>query len=173
VVGWIRCSWRARQGIRRRGLGVLVRLAPQPRLPPPPVHNCAPPPLRTGLAPFTHPAPNHHFRNSRSGAERLSHRLSVPVYGRCPHLPAMAASPPSLHPHYQASSVLRSDPTSRTPFALLASSARTGILPRGRAAWISLVTVMTARQARTGLRPRVPPRRSPPRDAGCCLRPCT
>jgi hypothetical protein len=73
----------------------------------------------------------------------------------------MVAPPPSLHPHYQASSVLRRDPTSTAPSAFLASSARTGILPRGRKPWISLVTGMTHRQARTGLRPRVPQRLSP------------
>lgn len=73
----------------------------------------------------------------------------------------MVAPPPSLHPSYRASSVLRGDPTSTTPSAFLASSARTGILPRRREPWISLVTVMTDRRARTGLRPRVPPHRSP------------
>lgn len=74
---------------------------------------------------------------------------------------AMVAPPPSLHPRYQASSVLFGDPTSTAPSAFLASSARTGILPRGREPWISLVTVMTNRRARTGLRPRVPPHHSP------------
>jgi len=73
----------------------------------------------------------------------------------------MMAPPPSLHPRYQASSVLRSDPTSTAPSAFLASSARTDILPRGREPRISLVTGMTDRQARTGLRPRVPLRLSP------------
>src|SRR5262245_33911133 len=73
----------------------------------------------------------------------------------------MVAPPPSLHPRYQASSVLFGDPTSTAPFAFLASSARTGILPRGRKPWISPVTVMTDRRARTGLRPRVPLHRSP------------
>ncbi len=73
----------------------------------------------------------------------------------------MVAPPPSLHPRYRVSSVLFGDPTSTAPSAFLASSARTGILPRGRKPWTSLVTVMTDRPARTGLRPRVPPHHSP------------
>src|SRR6266852_7957951 len=73
----------------------------------------------------------------------------------------MVAPPPSLHPRYRASSVLFGDPTSTAPSAFLASSACTGILPHGRKPWISLVTVMTDRRARTGLRPRVPPHHSP------------
>ena len=84
-----------------------------------------------------------------------------PCVRRVPLRHAMLASPPSLHPHYQASAVLRGDPTSSAPSAFLASSARTGILPRRRRPWISLVPVTSHCQARTGLRPREPPRHSP------------
>jgi hypothetical protein len=94
------------------------------------------------------------------------------VYGQCHSRHAVMASPPSLHPSYQASSVLRSDPTSTPPFALLASSARSDILPAEE------------QRGSPWLPPRHDAKREPAsdpgrprdaclfRDAGCCLQRC-
>jgi hypothetical protein len=158
----VRGSAGALSGVGKAGPAAMFTLTARPQLVPRPLSE----PDRR-LSRIRLPATI--FRYNLMWASRRSPVLRLCVRPM-PLRPTMLASPPSLHPNYQASSVLRSDPTSRAPFAFLASSARTGILPRGRTLWISLVAVVTRCQARTGLRPRVLPRHSPPRGAGYCLR---
>jgi hypothetical protein len=89
---------------------------------------------------------------------------------RMPGSSRVLVSPPSLHPSYQVSTVLCSDPTSQPPFASLASSTcRAYSSLRTRAAGISLVALLTSCVTRMGLRPRVSVSRSPCRDCRCCL----
>jgi len=110
---------------------VLVRLAPQPLFTPPWPTTIEPCPLSepdVRLSRIRLPA-------TRARAVALEHafRGTTGVPSLCTASATFGmtvmASPPSLHPSYQASSVLRSDPTSTPPSARLTSSARPGILP--------------------------------------------
>ncbi len=150
---------------------VLVRLAPQPVVTPPLPVTIGPCPLSEPdgrISRIRLPATTYQSSGPEACLPR-THRGSVPVYGRCHVRHAVMASPPSLHPSYQASSVLRSDPTSTPPFALLASSARAGILPaeeqRG-SPWLS-PRHDAKREPASDPGPPRDTRRT--RDAGCCL----
>ena len=88
------------------------------------------------------------------------------------------ASSPSLHPNYQASQVLRDDPTPFQPFVFLVSSTcatysifrNWSLRPDQELERVSLVASMTSCETRTGLRPRASPSHSPCLcDRGCCL----
>ncbi len=86
-------------------------------------------------------------------------------------LPYVMVSLPFLHPNYQVSQVLRSDPTPFQPFAFLVSSTCTtysifrnwSLRQNQELKRVSLVTSMACGEARTGLRPRV----------SLCHSPCT